>query len=66
MDTEEKCLLIKDILKNIDVSLKKGVDLIILKEAIRKHIDKKSNKKRTKKKKICRPALFISDSSDNE
>lgn len=66
MESDKKYLLIKDILNNIDTGLKKGVDLIILKEAIRQHIDKKTNKKRTKKKKICRPALFISDSSDNE
>tara|TARA_B100000424_G_scaffold89924_1_gene67353 strand:- start:561 stop:767 length:207 start_codon:yes stop_codon:yes gene_type:complete len=65
MDSE-KNEIIESILKSIDSGLKNGIDILILKDRIRGYIDRKMRKKRTKKRKICRPAIFISDSSEND
>ena len=65
--------LVKEIISLIDKGLENGISLNFLDNKIYEHINKQKNRifktkyKRTKKKKkICRPALFISDSSDNE
>jgi len=65
---------IKTITDMIDLSINNKCNIDILKKSIIKHLDKindtnssqqKKTKKR-KKKKIARPALYISESSDNE
>ena len=77
MESESKKIsqkeLVKDIISLIDKDLENGISLEFMDNKIYDHINKQKNnlfkikhKRTKKKKKICRPALFISDSSDNE
>ena len=71
MEAKSQVKLFKSVNNLIDLAAEYKYDLDKLKheliENIDKHRKKLEKKKRTKKKKkICRPALFISDSSDND
>ena len=65
--------VIQSIKTLIDIGIRQGISLDNIDNKIYANINRiKSNdyktikKKTRKKKKICRPALFISDSSDND
>lgn len=65
--------IIRDIISLIDKGLKSGISLEIMDNKIYDHINKQKNKlfktkykRNKKKKKICRPALYISESSQDE
>ena len=68
--------IISSIKELIDRGLERGISINTIDNKIYEHINciksreykeiRKTHKKSKKKKKICRPALFISDSSDND